>query len=177
MYRCRLTYDEWKCIITKRRTGKILDTEEFAGYIGLLNIYEVSEPQIWKYNGADLVVCDNNYQWLTIMPKNDYYCLTVMMNESREMQVCYIDMIGEQGYDEDGVPYFYDMYLDLVVYPDGTVIEDDMDELQEALQKGDVTQAQYEQALATSEKLKKGLLSDIATFKEYIQKLYGKVAM
>lgn len=177
MYRCRLTYDEWKCITAKRRTGKTIDTEEFVGYAGILNINEVSEPQIWKYNGEDLNVCDNNYQWLTIMPKNDYYCLTVMMNEKREMQVCYIDMIDEQEYDEDGVPYFYDLYLDLVVYPDGTIIEDDMDELQEALQKGNITQQQYEQALTTSEKLKKGLLSDIAAFKEYIQRMYAKVTI
>lgn len=98
--------------------------------------------------------------------------MTVMMNEKREMQVCYIDMIDEQGYDEDGVPYFYDLYLDLVVYTDGTVIEDDMDELQDALQIGDITQAQYEQALETSNKLKKGLLSDIDVFDSYIQKMY-----
>ena len=135
--------------------GKTLNTEEIVGYVGILSINEVPEPQIWKYNGEDLFVCDNNYQWLTIMPKNDYYCLTVMMNENREMQVCYIDMIDEQGYDEEGVPYFYDLYLDLVVYPNGIVIEDDMDELQEALQKSDITQQQYEQALLTSEKLKR----------------------
>ena len=135
--------------------GKTLNTEEIVGYVGILSINEVPEPQIWKYNGEDLFVCDNNYQWLTIMTKNDYYCLTVMMNENREMQVCYIDMIDEQGYDEEGVPYFYDLYLDFVVYPNGIVIEDDMDELQEALQKSDITQQQYEQALLTSEKLKK----------------------
>ncbi|MEE1258534.1 MAG: DUF402 domain-containing protein [Lachnospiraceae bacterium] len=135
--------------------GKTLNTEEIVGYVGILSINEVPEPQIWKYNGEDLFVCDNNYQWLTIMPKNDYYCLTVMMNENREMQVCYIDMIDEQGYDEEGVPYFYDLYLDFVVYPNGIVIEDDMDELQEALQKSDITQQQYEQAFLTSEKLKK----------------------
>lgn len=135
--------------------GKTLNTEEIVGYVGILSINEVPEPQIWKYNGEDLFVCDNNYQWLTIMPKNDYYCLTVMMNENREMQVCYIDMIDEQGYDEEGVPYFYDLYLDFVVYPNGIVIEDDMDELQEALQKSDITQQQYEQELLTSEKLKK----------------------
>lgn len=172
MYRCRLTYDEWKCITAKRRIGKTLNTEEFVGYVGILSINEVSEPQIWKYNGEDLIVCDSNYQWLTIMPKNDYYCLTVMMNENRGIQVCYIDMIDEQGYDEDGVPYFYDLYLDLVVYPDGTVIEDDMDELWDAFQKGDITRQQYEQALAISNKLKKGLLSDIDLFNSYIQKMY-----
>lgn len=174
MYRCRLTYDEWKCITDKKRIGKMLNTEEFIGYVGILSINEVSEPQIWKYNGEDLIVCNNNYQWLTIMPQNDYYCMTVMMNEKQEMQVCYIDMIDEQGYDEDGVPYFYDLYLDLVVYPDGTVIEDDMDELQDALQKEDITQHQYEQALATSDKLKNGLLNDIDVFKSFIKKMYIK---
>ena len=38
-----------------------------------------------------------------------------------------------QGIDADGIPYFDDLYLDLVVYPGGTIIVDDMDELEEAL--------------------------------------------
>lgn len=172
MYRCRLTYDEWKCITSKEIIGKRIKTLNFTGYVGLINIYEVSEPQIWKFNGEDLVVCDNNYQWLSILPEDDYYCITVFMDDKREVKVCYIDMIAEQGYDEDGVPFFYDLYLDLVVYPDGTVIEDDMDELQEALECGDITQEQFDLALEASDKLKKGLLKDIDAFKEFIQKLY-----
>ena len=172
MYRCRLTYDEWKCITAKERTGKAVDTPEFSGYVGILNILEVSEPQVWKYNGQDLMVCDNGYQWLTVLPKNEYYCITVMMNEKREIQVCYIDILAEQGYDNDEVPFFYDLYLDLVVYPDGTIIEDDMDELQEALETGDITQQQFELALKTSDKLQMGLLSDRSSFKTYIQKMY-----
>ena len=59
---------------------EVLVSADYSGYVGILNIHEVSEPQIWKYNGEDLTVCDNNYQWLTIMPENDYYCITVMMN-------------------------------------------------------------------------------------------------
>ena len=51
MYRCRITYDEWKCIIAKNRVGKVMDTADYSGYVGILNIHEVSEPQIWKYNG------------------------------------------------------------------------------------------------------------------------------
>lgn len=88
------------------------------------------------------------------------------------MQVCYIDILAEQGYDNDAVPYFYDLYLDLVVYPDGTIIEDDMDELQEALKTADITQQQFELALKISDKLQKGLLSDKSSFKTYIQKMY-----
>ena len=175
MYRCRLTYDEWKCILAKTRIGKTVNTIEYSGYIGLLKIHKVEQPQIWNYNGEELVVCDNNYQWLTIMPQNDYYCITVMMNDKEEIQVCYIDMLAEQGCDTDGVPYFDDLYLDLVVYPDGNIIEDDMDELQDALVKGDITQQQFDLAVHTCNKLINGLLSDNAAFKNLIQKMYDMV--
>ena len=29
MYRCRTTYDEWKCIIAKNRVGKVVDTADY----------------------------------------------------------------------------------------------------------------------------------------------------
>lgn len=172
MYRCRLTYDEWKCMLSKNRIGKRFETKEFTGYIGLLAIGEVSEPQIWKYQGKPLTVCDNHYRWLTILPEDDFYCITVMMNEEEQIQVCYIDMIAEQGYDEDGVPWFNDLYLDLVVYPDGVVVEDDRDELEEALAEGEITEEQYTLAVNTCEKLKEGLLKDKDEFQAYIQELY-----
>lgn len=75
----------------------------------------------------------------------------------------------------DVVQYFYDLYLDLVVYPDGTIIEDDMDELQNALTNGDITQQQFDLAINTRDKLKNGLLSDNIAFKNYIQKMYDMV--
>lgn len=88
--------------------------------------------------------------------------------KKQNWKVCYIDMIDSQGYDDDNVPYFYDLYLDLVVYPNGDIIVDDMDELQEALKKGEITEMQYNRALTTSQKLQDGLLSNIEKFKSYI---------
>lgn len=171
MYKCRLTYDEWKCIIAKDRIGRQVDLPQMKGYLGLLTINQVFKKQIWKHNEKDVIVCNNNYHWLSIMPENDFYCMTVMMDDNYEMQVCYIDMIDTQGYDSDGVPYFYDLYLDLVVYPDGDVIVDDLDELQEAFEKNVISKEQYECALKTADGLKRGLLHDIEKFKEFIQAL------
>ncbi len=171
MYKCRLTYDEWKCIISKNRIGKQVDIPQLKGYLGLLTIDTVSEKQIWKYNKNDVIVCDNGYHWLTIMPSNDFYCITVMMDDSYEMKVCYIDMIDTQGYDDDGVPYFYDLYLDLIVYPNGNIVTDDMDELEEALITGKITDVQYHQAITTSQKLQDGLLSNIGEFQHYIKEM------
>lgn len=118
----------------------------------------------------DIVVCDNGVRWLSILPQDDYYCITAMMNEQEEILLWYIDMIASQGIDSDGVPYFDDLYLDLVVYPNGTILVDDMDELEDALSKNDITQEQFELALETSKRLQEGLLSNIDSFIEYTKK-------
>ena len=66
-------------------------------------------------------------------------------------------------------------YLDLVVYPDGTIIVDDMDELEEALSEKDITQEQFNLAIETSRKLQRGMLSNISSFMEYTRKCYEMI--
>lgn len=46
-----------------------------------------------------------------------------------------------------------------------------MDELQEALETGEITELQYNRAVTTSQKLQYGLLSDIGKFKDYIKEM------
>ena len=45
MKRSRLSYDEWKCIKSKKLKGNQINTEFFKGYIGIIEIEEVSEKQ------------------------------------------------------------------------------------------------------------------------------------
>lgn len=172
MKKSRLSYDEWKCIVSKEIKGKRIKTDFFEGYIGLIEIKEVDKVQIWNFNGKDIVVCDKGLKWLSILPENGFYCITAMMDKKNEILLWYIDMIADQGTDPDGVPYFHDLYLDLVVYPDGTIIVDDMDELEEALSQKDITQEQFDLAIDTSDELKNGILRDITHFMEYTQMCY-----
>jgi hypothetical protein len=90
-----------------------------------------------------------------------------MMDEKGQILVWYIDMIARQGEDADGMPWFDDLYLDLVVYPDGEIFVDDRDELDEALRQKDITQEQYELALRTADELREGLLKDVDAFRKY----------
>ena len=175
MKRSRLSYDEWKCILSKDMRGKRVNSELLKGYIGLIDIRAVSEVQVWKFHGEDIVVCDRGRKWLSILPQDDWYCITAMMDEKGEVLLWYIDMIAEQGIDADGIPYFYDLYLDLVVYPDGTVVVDDMDELEDALSDGDITQAQFDLAIGTGQRLQEGILSDISSFADFTEKCYEMV--
>jgi len=173
--RSRLSYDEWKCILAKEMYGCNVDSELVTGYIGLVEIREVNEAQVWKFNGEDIIVCDKGIKWLSILPKNDWYCITAMMSETEEVLLWYIDMIAAQGVDLDGVPYFDDLYLDLVVYPDGTIIVDDMDELEDALENNNITQEQFKLAIETSDKLRKEILSDITSFMKYTKRCFEVV--
>ena len=170
MKRSKLSYDEWKCIETKKIKGKQVNTDFFRGYVGILEIEKVTEKQIWRFNGEDIIVCDNGLKWISILPQNDFYCITAMMNTNDDILLWYIDMIAEQGIDVDSIPYFDDLYLDLVIYPNGMIKVDDMDELEEALLRKDITEEQFNLAISTSNKLKNGLLSDIDIFVDFTLK-------
>lgn len=175
MKKCRLTYDEWKCIKDKQQTIQFVTTDEFCGHVSVLEIKEVTEPQVWNFNGKNQTVCDKGIKWISILPKDKYYCITAMLNQNEEIIVWYIDMIASQGM-EEGIPFFYDLYLDLIAYPDGTIITDDMDELEDALKNGDISDRLFQLAVDTKEELENTLLSDVKSFErytmEFIQQLY-----
>lgn len=59
----------------------------------------------------------------------------------------------------------------MIVYPDENIITDDMNEMQEVLKMGEITDVQYNQAIATSQKLQDELLSDIGNFQNYIKEM------
>ncbi len=172
MKRSRLTYDSWTCILSRDLIIKKLEAPGERGHLVLNRIKEVTEPQTWEFNGEDIVVCDKGIQWLSFLPQEDHYCITAMLDAEGEVIVWYIDMIASQGMDESGIPYFDDLYLDLVVYPDGTILVDDMDELEEAYESGDISKELYDLALKTSDKLQKGLLTSIDHFKAVTQRYY-----
>ena len=46
----------------------------------ILEIEKVTEKQIWRFNDEDIIVCDNGLKWISILPQNDFYCITAMMN-------------------------------------------------------------------------------------------------
>lgn len=59
----------------------------------------------------------------------------------------------------------------MIVYPDENIITDDMNEMQEVLKMGEITDVQYNQAIATSQKLQDELLSNIGNFQNYIKEM------
>ena len=166
MKKKRLIYDEWTCITSKRYTQLKIDNEVFKGIAAMLYIDKVSKPYIWNFNGEEIIVCDSGMKWLQMLPDDGTYVITAMINMKNEIELWYIDMIASHGIDEDNIVYFYDLYLDLIVYPNGTIKVDDMDELVNAFEQNIITKELYELALKTSVSLQNWILKDIPQLKK-----------
>ena len=71
---------------------------------------------------------------------------------------------------DNGIPYEDDLYLDVVVTPNGDVTLLDEDELKEAYSKREMTKEEYENAYKQSEQLMNELKNNKDKLKEFTEK-------
>jgi uncharacterized protein len=83
--------------------------------------------------------------WLQHFPVNEHFSLSTVFIPKGEIVQWYIDICFEIGV-INGVPWMDDLYLDIVILPEGDVIHLDKDELEEALSNGAITNEQYKLA-------------------------------
>ncbi|MNW55217.1 hypothetical protein D3C74_328650 [compost metagenome] len=76
-----------------------------------------------------------------------------MFDDKGEIVEWYIDVCKTQGVTDQGVPWFDDLYLDIVVLKNGEVFLLDEDELDEALSKGLITVRDYDMATETAQEV------------------------
>ncbi len=76
--------------------------------------------------------------------------------------VWYVDIIDSLEYDDDGVAVFIDKYLDVIFTPQGDVIIDDRDELDDAFGRGELSEKQHKEALRECDSIIDELCSDVA---------------
>lgn len=161
MKRKRLDRDIWTSITSKRYIQRQVKNNDFEGLLSVLYIDDVSNASRWEYPDKVIPVCDKGMKWLQILPSNENYLITAIIDGENNINIWYIDMIAGQGLADDNVAFFDDLYLDLIVRPNGDIKIDDMDELEEALKQKDITEELFDLALKTKEKLQNGILTDI----------------
>ena len=142
----------WKRIIDKDYAQSYMETVEFKGYVSLLKINNVTEPLNVQYKDKKVCIVDDGYIWLQHFPTDVHHSLTTMFNSKGEVVQWYVDICYRNGIEND-VPFMEDLYLDIVVLPDGEIIQLDGDELEEALIKGKISESLYKMAWAENERL------------------------
>ena len=147
-----------------------MDIDEFHGMVSIIDLLD-GEYLFWDMPKAGKTpVCGKGMKWLQLIPDNCRHVITAkFLPESKNVQgekysksvsVWYVDIIENWGYDEDQVIYFTDQYLDVIFDVEGDIITDDRDELDDAFHSGELSEEQYQRAIAEGDKVISGLCSD-----------------
>lgn len=151
-----------------------MDNDLVKGWVSI-NYLTDGETRYWEYEKSGKVpVCGKGMLWLTIIPEDRSRCIGAYILPNRRVSVWYIDVIEEVGIDEDGVVYYLDKYLDVILTPQGDVCVQDRDELDAAYESGELSTAQYEVALREGELILEELASDIGKTEEFCIKVLEK---
>lgn len=151
-----------------------MDNELFKGWVSI-NYLTDGEERFWEYEKSGKVpVCGKGMTWLTLIPDDRKRCIGAYIKPDRRVSVWYVDVIEETGIDEDGVVYYIDKYLDVILTPQGDVVIMDRDELDAAYASGELTNAQYEVALREGEWILEELATDIEKTEKYCLDILAK---
>lgn len=152
---------------------KNFDNEDFVGDVALINYNKMNKPYIIE--NINLCMANDNYKWLEFYDYSKKYRLTAMYNAKNEIVEWYFDIAREIG-KEDGIPYEDDLYLDVVVTPNGEITLLDEDELKEAYVKKEITKSEFENAYKEAEQLMNKLKNNKDELKKFTDK-YLKIML
>ena len=127
---------------------KRIDKDYFSGYACKKVMGKVDNPIKVKVEDRQYYILNDNYTWYLIYPDNANYAITIMYDDNNNLLQWYFDIAKEVGV-ENGIPYEDDLYLDLVIGPNGESIVLDEDELKDALDKKNITIEDYKLAYKT----------------------------
>lgn len=145
---------------------KSFSEDDFQGDVYLNNFIKINKKFILE-NGV--CIQDTDYKWLEFYDYNSKVRLTAMYNENNEIVQWYFDIARSLG-KENGIPYEDDLYLDVVLTPEGKIILLDEDELQEAFEKYEMTKDEFDEAYKIAYDLMKKLEGKLEKVKNFTDK-------
>ena len=150
-----------------------IDADDFKGYLGQIHIIRANQPP--KELGEDYIERANSgFKWLEFYPENSNVAMTVCYNNENKILQWYFDIINKIGIENDN-PYFEDLYLDVTLTPQNKMELLDEEELEEALNLGDVTKEQYDMAYKSANELMKKIDGKQENLIKFSNKYFDKI--
>lgn len=147
----------------------IIDMKELDAYLTLKEVKEVTEPYYMYINGELVKKMDNNYTLMEYTPIHENYNVRVYIDDKMNILEYYFDITDGNAI-EEGIPYYDDLYLDVVFYQEcatksSTYINlEDRNDLSAALKSGAIDKNKYNFAFEVADKLMKELKSKTNRF-------------
>lgn len=145
----------------------------YKGFISLVTVIKVKKKITVDYEQQSKeILFDDGYKCLVFLPDNEKWCVSVVYNRLNEVVEWYFDITKVNSIDEQGNPFFDDLYIDIAISPDFKIVILDEDELKEALESKVITKYDYDMAYATCNKIIKEIIPNreflISFFDKYL---------
>ena len=126
-----------------------LDEDDY--YISVKKLVHLTD---YFYIADNVLAMGDGFYVFEVIPKKGNHALRIFIDDKKQVVEYYFDIIKESGIDPDSkIPYFYDLYLDVVLPPNKEAYVVDQDELEEALNNKDITKEEYDLAIKEKDKL------------------------
>jgi predicted RNA-binding protein associated with RNAse of E/G family len=143
-------YSGWQPLREHGYAGMAVADPTFVGHVALVAVVALDEPPAWlTLPDRRVPYADDGSFLLQYFPAGAQHLVSTLFDCDGDVVGWYIDIVKAHGLGEDGIPWYDDLYLDIVVLPDGARHLLDEDELDAALDAGAITAA--DRALAHAE--------------------------
>ncbi|WP_052807173.1 DUF402 domain-containing protein [Risungbinella massiliensis] len=169
---------DWKRVPVRKYYQEEVRDGNHPGIVHYFYMKEIKTPLMDAFFSQPTPVADQGFLYIQYFPFGEQHTVTTMFSDSGEIVQQYIDIVHSHGQDPDGVPWYLDLYLDIVMLPTGEYRLVDEDELQEAWQQKMVTSEQVKMAYDEAKRLIKNLSSrqkDWITWAKTCYKTWEKV--
>ncbi len=144
---------DWHRILRREYRCGPCQFQGMNGISSVLLLQEITEPMTVHYEHGDVTIVQKGDTWLQLAFPDTYFWTTAMFDEQNRLLQIYFDITDGCCFEDASNPTFEDLYLDIVMEVDGTLHVLDRDELDEALEAGEITHAQHERAVREGERL------------------------
>lgn len=137
---------DWRRILKRDYASRACAAGGALEMESVLTIREITAPLQVSRGAKRVTIVERGYRWVQIAREGAYVWLTAMFDERGQFLQMYFDITAGNRFDTPDDPTFRDMYLDVVVTPEGEILVLDQDELDAALAQGEITPREHGRA-------------------------------
>ena len=155
---------DWKRILKRDYVWDHCNYQGMAGIASLITIHEVAQPLNVRNGDHEVTIVDEGMSWLQIAFYDQYVWVTAMFDQHDRLLQIYFDITDGNHLEPAENPTFEDLYLDVVMEPDGALYMLDQEELDEAYAAGTITLQQYQRTIVEGKQLYQWLTENSQAF-------------
>ena len=142
------------------------------GRESILRIHKVTAPLWVKEGYGEICIADAGHTWVQVACQGQPYWLTAMFDKDHRFLQIYFDIAEPPCFHDPDNPTFRDLYLDVVLTSKLELVTMDREELETALETGEIDQKTYDFALQAWEALLSWLEEHKEDIVAYVTKIY-----